>query len=196
MKLFDTLAERYRRHRAIHKYDRWLRFWLLDTAIFLVKMALIAGVVLSVIHYTPLIPETVRQYAMNWRANPTTSDVADASHTLTTDTANPSETLTRPPELAEKTVIPASLTPQISSSGPTALKVVTIEVALANLRERPTTDSAILGQLRNGSKITLFGMSGRWAQVATNDESGITGFIHVSLLEEDESQLRQQFASP
>jgi hypothetical protein len=196
MKLFDTMAERYRRHRAIHKYDRWLRFWLLDTAIFLVKLALIAGVVISVIHYTPLIPDSVRQYAMDWRANPTQSAVATSSQTLTTDTTNVDEDSPQNSGLAERTVIPASLAPQIASQGPTTLKVVTIEVALANLRERPTTDSAILGQLRNGSKISLFGMSGRWAQVATNDESGITGYVHVSLLEEDEGQLRQQFASP
>ena len=188
MNLFDTLLERYRRHRAIHKYDRKFSFWLIDCSVFLVKLSLLGFALLTLVHYVPQAPTFVSQQIAAFRgdAEAPTAPVVEAPAEL-------AEVVIAERQPPAEAIIPASL-PAAPVAKP--LTLVTIDTQRANLRERPTTRSNVLGQLPRGSKLTLFDITGNWAQVATNDELGLNGYVHLSLLKESESQLNQQLVSP
>lgn len=100
---------------------------------------------------------------------------------------------------AELSRTPASVisavTPKASSSdlkrGPapgaenpvTVLPVYTIKGNQTNMRSLPTTDAPILQILNKGQAVTVFDENGEWVQIAVNDGSGISGYVHQSLLE-------------
>jgi hypothetical protein len=195
MNQFDTLAERYRRYRAVHKYDRWLRFWLLDSALFLIKLSIVVAAFIVLLHVTPQVPGYLGNLIAQWQGKP----VAQTAVAVATP-ATPKPVLdgvtTHSAALENKTVIPASMEPETASPSLPAWQLVTIAVNRANLREQASTSSDVLGVIRKGSTLTLFDISGRWAQVETNDERGIAGYVHVSLLEESEEQLKRKIVSP
>ncbi len=79
-------------------------------------------------------------------------------------------------------VSPAKPSPESGSSG-TVLPVYIIKGSQTNMRSLPTTDAPILQVLDKGQTVTVFDETSEWVQVAVNDGSGISGYIHKSLLE-------------
>ena len=77
---------------------------------------------------------------------------------------------------------PAKASPEPGSSV-TVLPVYTIKGSQTNMRSLPTTDAPILQILDKGQTVTVFDETSEWVQVAVNDGSGISGYIHQSLLE-------------
>ncbi len=196
MNEFDTLAERYRRYRAVHKYDRWLRFWILDSVLFLIKLAVIVIAFLTLVHFTPQVPAYFKSLVAQSQGEPPEQRITATNAAPDSAIQGLEGAATHSVELEQKTVIPASLEPENIQPSLPAWQLVTIAVSRANLREQPTTQSPVLGQLARGNTLTLFDVSGKWAQVATNDERGISGYVHVSLLEEREDQLLRKSVSP
>lgn len=59
-------------------------------------------------------------------------------------------------------------------------EVVTVENPLANIRQAPNTESAIVATAQKGDKLTRLEKDGAWIKVKTDD--GKTGWIHSNLV--------------
>lgn len=202
MQLYYSLAERYRRHRAIHQYDYAIRFWLLDSLFFVLKMLALTAIVLSLLHFGRQLPaiwssaESVAavdaQATASAPASPepglvlglvpsraaVRSVVVDSSGAVTDDSESNTDN--------RRLVVAAS-------SQPTApfLKTLTITATRVNLREGPGKENPVIAQLSRGTRVSFFGLDGNWVEVGTHDINGVSGFVHGSLIDKSRAELEQ-----
>lgn len=70
---------------------------------------------------------------------------------------------------------------------PDSEAVVNVDDGSLRLRQYPSTDSAILGEISNGEKITVKGVSGEWYFISQGDREGYVFSEYVSIEASDEN---------
>jgi uncharacterized protein YgiM (DUF1202 family) len=63
---------------------------------------------------------------------------------------------------------------------PTREGIVRTQGGRLNVREQPSTESRVLGQLQNGARVTVTGQDGNWYLIRYN---GLVGYVFGQYLE-------------
>lgn len=72
-----------------------------------------------------------------------------------------------------------------AQAGGEKLVLLRVKAAMANLRQEPDPNSAIVSQLPQGSELVSLGLQGNWHEISILDRSGqtVTAYIHVNTVE-------------
>ena len=58
-------------------------------------------------------------------------------------------------------------------------QIIVIKVPLANVRQLPSTQSPIIGTLKQGAEIKYIGLDGDWFEVVIEGKTGLqTGYVN------------------
>ncbi|HYB99004.1 MAG TPA: DUF4236 domain-containing protein [Candidatus Limnocylindrales bacterium] len=120
--------------------------------------------------------------ARHWNAPSSVAKTVPALASFAKTSATTSDLPRSPdPAAADKAASPPKALPPLpsSSSAESKLEKVYVQRPVVNIRTEPTTESRIVGTLKQGRKVTVFERRGTWAKIG---DSSPLGWVHRSLV--------------